>query len=113
MEKIFRLINIRESKEPHYYIGRPSKLGNPFDVHAFGRGDCIRRYEDWLREAIKLNDLEVIEGLREAWRATRKGLPLGCFCAPKPCHGEVILKILGELERKELTIGNSAPESQP
>jgi hypothetical protein len=72
-------------REPHHvYIGRPSKWGNPFVVGRDGaRGECIELYEQWLPE----ND-ELIAALSEL-----RGLVLGCWCAPRPCHGDVLVRL--------------------
>jgi hypothetical protein len=72
-------------REPHHvYIGRPSKWGNPFVVGKHGdRGECIARYEDWLR-----NNAALISALDEL-----PGLVLGCWCAPLHCHGDVLVTL--------------------
>ena len=67
----------------HVYIGRPSKWGNPFVVGKHGtRGECIKLYERWLPE----NDA-LVAALSEL-----RGLVLGCWCAPQPCHGDVLVR---------------------
>lgn len=82
-------------KEPFdVYIGRPSKWGNPFS-HKEGtlaeykvstRAEAIRKYEEWL-----MSSPERLAGLEEL-----RGKTLGCWCSPKPCHGDVIVKILSQ-----------------
>jgi hypothetical protein len=68
----------------HVYIGRPSKWGNPFVVGKHGsRRECIALYEDWLRHEPTL--LKALDELR--------GLVLGCWCAPRPCHGDVLVRL--------------------
>lgn len=68
----------------HVYIGRPSKWGNPFVVGREGaRGECIERYEAWL-----LDSPELIAALPEL-----RGLVLGCWCAPRPCHGDGLVRL--------------------
>lgn len=70
------------------YIGRPSIWGNPFVIGKDGtREEVISKYEDYLR-----NSPELISRLGEV-----KGLTLGCWCHPKPCHGDVILKVAEEI----------------
>lgn len=77
-------------KKPYdVYIGRPSKWSNPFVIGGDGtREDVIQKYEEWVRQQPHL-----IAALPEL-----KGKVLGCWCAPKRCHGEVLLKLLGEIE---------------
>jgi len=71
------------------YVGRPSKWGNPHPVGAgphASRADVIRLYTQWV--AHRHN--EIIHELR--------GKDLVCWCAPKPCHADVLLAIAnGEL----------------
>lgn len=68
-------------------IDRATILGNPFTVQKYGRLGCIARYEKYARERMK-KDAE----FRRAVLACR-GQRLGCWCAPKPCHGDVIIKL--------------------
>jgi hypothetical protein len=72
------------------YIGRPtrghrgSKWGNPFHEGRDGdRGEVIVKYEDWLR-----SQPELLAALPEL-----RGKVLGCWCAPKPCHGDVLVRL--------------------
>jgi hypothetical protein len=109
-----RVVNLY--KEPYtVYIGRGGKgqdgyFGNPFpvgkqcalcdEVHRDGGSTlpCFRLYFfDRLQSDPEFRMR--IDGL--------KGLTLGCFCHPKPCHGDVIAEYLnrndrlGETERDE------------
>jgi hypothetical protein len=72
-------------KEPYdVYIGRPSKWGNPFIIGRDGsREECIALYRDWVK-----GRPELIESIDEL-----KGRTLGCWCAPLPCHGDVLMEI--------------------
>ena len=81
-------------KEPYdIYIGRPSKWGNPFS-HKDGtkaeyvvstRKEAVDRYGDYLRGTELINDLHELEGK-----------VLGCWCKPKSCHGDVLVRLLRE-----------------
>lgn len=75
-------------KDPYnVYIGRPSKWGNPFHVNLDGdRGEVIAKYEAWLRQ-----QPELMAALPEI-----RGLVLGCWCAPLPCHGDVLVRLANE-----------------
>lgn len=78
------------------YIGRPSKWGNPYShlpanrrtapFGAANREAAIEAYRIWINlpENIQLRE-DAIKELR--------GKTLGCWCAPKPCHGAVLLEI--------------------
>ena len=66
------------------YIGRGSKWGNPFKIGQDGdRASVIARHETWLRDQHDL--LRSISELR--------GKDLVCFCAPAPCHGDLLLRL--------------------
>ena len=83
-----RVVHCRE--EPYTtYIGRPSIYGNPFPVKANStRDEVIAKYEKYARNCPDL--LEQIKALSE-------DAVLGCFCYPKPCHGDVIVKLWKEM----------------
>ena len=69
------------------YIGRPSRWGNPFIIGKDGdREEVIVKYEQWLKSQPQL-----VESLPEL-RKKR----LGCFCAPKMCHGDVLARLANE-----------------
>ena len=82
-------------KEPFdVYIGRPSIWGNPFS-HLDGtlaqfkvktRKESIERFEIWIN-----TQPELLKRLPEL-----KGKILGCWCAPKACHGEVLWRLANE-----------------
>ena len=72
------------------YIGRPGPWGNPFRIGVDGsRSQVIAKYREWLK-----SHPEVVE------RARRElaGKILGCWCAPNPCHGEVLAEIANQPE---------------
>lgn len=80
------------------YIGRamPGKAGslfaNPFKIGADGtREEVIEKYETWLRERLN-EEPDLVEELLKL-----DGKILGCWCAPKKCHGDVIVKLIREL----------------
>jgi hypothetical protein len=68
----------------HVEIGRPSKWGNPFAIDRDGnRAQVIARYERYL-----LDNAELMAALPEL-----RGKVLGCWCAPRPCHGDVLVRL--------------------
>lgn len=76
------------------YIGRGSDWGNPFTVEQYGREKCIEMYEEALRKAIAEHPI-IIEKLMAL-----KGKRLGCFCKPKACHGDVLIKLIEEFSHE-------------
>lgn len=70
------------------YIGRPGPWGNPFEIGRDGsRVEVIEKYRAWI---VKQDDL--LTRLPEL-----RGKILGCWCAPLPCHGDVLLELLNGL----------------
>lgn len=66
------------------YVGRPSKWGNPFTIGRDGtRQEVIGRYERWL-----LTQPELLAALPDL-----AGKTLACWCAPRPCHGDVLARL--------------------
>lgn len=67
------------------YIGRPQKWGNPFTIGKDGtREEVIKKYEDWIKS----------QPLLMAALPELKGKILGCWCNPKPCHGDVLIRLV-------------------
>lgn len=89
---ITKVVNIVNA-DYDMYIGRPSKWGNPFIIDVDGtRQTVIRKYEEYLRGNAQL--MSELPNLR--------GKILGCHCKPKACHGDVIIKILQELDMEAI-----------
>lgn len=71
------------------YIGRPTKWGNPFVIGKDGtREEVIQKYREWI-----ITQPHLMSALHEL-----RGQTLGCWCAPKDCHGNVLAELV---ERKE------------
>jgi hypothetical protein len=77
------VVNCR--REPFdVYIGRPGPWGNPFVIGLDGaRGTVLRKYKVWVKKQ---------PGLMTRLGELR-GKRLGCFCAPLPCHGDVLARL--------------------
>lgn len=72
--------------EDAVYIGRPSKWGNPFVIGKDGtREQVIAKYREYL-----LANLELVAAAQTELR----GKDLVCFCAPKMCHGDVLMEVI-------------------
>lgn len=65
-------------------IGRGSKWGNPYHIGKLNRAECIEKYREWIQ-----TKPELLYALQELL-----GKRLGCYCAPLPCHGSVLLDLL-------------------
>ena len=79
-----------KKEEFDVYIGRGSVWGNPYShregtlaEHIVGsRSEAIQKYEEYL-----LSNEDLMRRLPEL-----KGKVLGCWCKPKSCHGDILLK---------------------
>ena len=87
------VVNIKTGAEYDVYIGRPRDpdaplgWGNPFRIGRDGsRAEVIAKYRAWLWDQCQSEEWFIDE------LATLHGKTLGCFCAPQPCHGDVLLK---------------------
>lgn len=80
---------VHRYKEPYdVYIGRPSKWGNPFVIGKDGtRAEVIKKYRIYA-EKFSPADLEEL-----------RGKILGCYCAPLPCHGDVLMDMVDNLDK--------------
>lgn len=85
-----RVVNVKHARRGSYaYIGRPGSLGNPFVMHRESdRARVIDEFREWFYIKVE-HDPE----FREMVLAL-KGQDLGCWCAPRACHGDVILEWL-------------------
>ena len=93
-----RVINLTDKPRPAFdvYIGRRQRCGkevfeaspwaNPFSVKKWGREGAIKRYEEKLR-----GKPELLARLPEL-----EGKILACWCKPKACHGDVLLRLIEE-----------------
>jgi hypothetical protein len=93
------VVNLKGHRDDHgfadvVYVGRPlrrggwdltgSPLANPFRLGRDGtRAEVVARYREYLLSRPDL--LALLPGLR--------GKRLGCWCAPEPCHAEVIAEL--------------------
>lgn len=88
-----RVVNVKVEQHD-VYIGRGTKWGNPFSHKKGTRAkevvgsveEAIRRYRAHIAKRPDL--LDALQELR--------GKRLGCSCKPGPCHGDVLLELMGD-----------------
>jgi len=95
-----KVANIKKEKYD-VYIGRGSIFGNPYThlpiektkagVQVKNRNEAIEKYREYFYDKIELEPEFLDEVLR------LKDKVLGCYCAPKACHGNVIAEFLDKL----------------
>lgn len=80
------MIRVVHCKREAYdvYVGRPSKWGNPFEIGKDGdRAGVIDKYDRWIRtQSHLMRDLHEL-----------RGKTLACWCAPKACHADVLIRM--------------------
>ena len=85
------VVNVRNGASCDVYVGRGSIWGNPFShlaeskfevIRVASRAEAIAKYEYYLLASPNL--MEQLPALR--------GKRLGCWCAPYPCHAEVLAR---------------------
>lgn len=65
------------------YVGRPTKWGNPFTIPTVGSRE----------RAIELFKGALNRQLTDDAKRELRGKHLVCWCAPLPCHADVLLEI--------------------
>ena len=82
-----KVLNRKDSGIPEgaVYIGRGSVYGNPYRITpTVPREEAIRLYK-----ALLERNPELVALVKEELR----GKDLVCFCAPKACHGDILLEV--------------------
>ena len=80
-----RIVNRRNTREFDVFIGRPSKWGNPYRIQgATTREVAIAEFEGHLQVMIHEGEITMKE------LADLHGKTLACWCAPEPCHGDLL-----------------------
>lgn len=93
------VVNIKEGQGYDIFIGRGSPYGNPFShvksayntIKVASRQEAISRFREWIEtpEIVLVNWPKPSSDMLRALRGKR----LGCFCAPQPCHGDVLIEL--------------------
>lgn len=87
------VVHVNDPDGYDVYIGRAvprrglkhSIFANPFPIQGSrSRETALAKYREWLRRQ---------PGLTRVARHTLKGKRLGCWCAPKPCHGDILAAV--------------------
>lgn len=67
------------------YVGRPTKWGNPYAMR--NESDRERVCEAFEQHALKRLETD------PHWLDPLRGKDLICFCAPKRCHAETLIRL--------------------
>lgn len=83
------VVNRHDHPDFDVYIGRGTPWGNPFIVGVHGNlPQVIKRYEENVRAEIQAGTMDLTPLI---------GKRLACSCKPKPCHGDVLVKLIKEI----------------
>lgn len=90
--------------EDYIYIGRPSKYGSPFssknkniaDFQVDNKSESMLKCEEFFNQNPQIID-DLIQELKE-----KNFFKLGCFCAPKPCHGDILIELIEKRKYKSI-----------
>lgn len=81
--RLSRHVEVRSNPPERVYVGRPTKWGNPFTIGEHGtREEVIEKFRVYLHNSDTMM----------AWARELKGKDLVCFCAPLPCHADILLE---------------------
>jgi hypothetical protein len=89
-----RVVHCKREAYTHY-IGRPSALGNPYAVKTSRHPVTAVQSSD---SAIRLFEQYARDHLLDEIRKLPESAVLGCWCKPKPCHGDVIVRLWLEMK---------------
>lgn len=97
--KLATVVNIRKfPRDYDVYVGRAGlgfdgTFGNPFRVGYDGsRTEVVDKFRKYFQKRM-LGDIEYSKKI-----FALRGLRLGCWCAPKPCHADIIADWLNSLQ---------------
>lgn len=91
MPQVLNKRQLKDFPDNAVYVGRPSKWGNPFATKpsVYSKGpiyttdEAIGLYELYLK-----NNSKLMAQIHEL-----KGKDLVCWCAPNPCHADILLRL--------------------
>jgi hypothetical protein len=88
----FTITHVKKDKTQP--IDRTSQWGNPFHLSNPKddklREECVAKYKAWLWNQIQSGNTQILDDLIAKRKANGGHLTLGCWCAPRLCHGDVL-----------------------
>ena len=96
MPKVLNLKHIKSTERDHTMVrvDRTTKWGNPFKIGRDGdRKTVIEKFEEWIKQNKLMGDIGEL-----------KGKDLLCWCAPLPCHADVLLVLANTNKQRRLRI---------
>lgn len=103
-ETLTRVVHVNDPDGYDIYIGRAnprrglkaSIWANPYKIGKDGtRDECIAKYREHITGRLDLIfRLEELQGKR-----------LACWCHPDPCHGDVLVELVAQLDEQYEALG--------
>jgi hypothetical protein len=105
MPKVVKMVGKWPGRPPRgaIRIDRRTKWGNPYIEGKHGdHAAVIAKHEAWLRtKPDLLRDLDEL-----------RGKDLACWCAPEPCHGDLLLRLANATPEERLAwLAESTPKT--
>lgn len=96
-----RVVHVKERIPGAIFIGRPGPYGNPFIIGRHGtRQEIIHAYHSMLLKS---------PALLGRVKKELVGKDLACFCAPLPCHGDVLIALANGKKYNPLAWSRGSP----
>jgi hypothetical protein len=101
-DDFFEITVVHVRKHPDAFpIHRGFPLGNPFPMNGDEslRDEVCDQYEEYFWDKVNNNDRVIMTELARATaKAYEQGyIKLGCYCAPKRCHGLPVARFLNSV----------------
>jgi hypothetical protein len=97
---MIRIINLRKYKlkpdEVMIRVDRMTPIGNPYFMHDESERDLVcDKYDLWLQEMYKQPMIyAILDNIHQ--QSIKTDVALACWCAPKRCHAESIIKMISK-----------------
>ena len=98
---LFHIEVVHTKRDPDsIYIGRGSALGNPFKMYTEELRDSVcDQYDEFFSSQLEAKDPEFMHELEFLVESAFVNgyVKLGCFCAPRRCHGDTVKRFLNSV----------------
>lgn len=89
---VANMSNVGQTRQDMVRVDRKTIYGNPYPEAIYGLELCLRRFDHWIDDRPLL-----VERLTHAALALERPVVyFGCWCRPKPCHGDTLKRLVME-----------------
>ena len=83
-----KVVRITTADVPYVRIDRGTDYGNPFIMYGESKRDEVcDQFEQYARWRLSI---------QKDWLKPLRGNNLACWCAPKRCHGDTLIRLANE-----------------